>query len=162
MSRLSDSPMIVRPTFGCKPVSNASSSGYGCVCAGYGCVCASTALICPGAITQSEFEALDPSAYAGKTLVPYCTIGYRSGEYARKLMKRGGRGEGCTVLNGAGVVEWTHSSGGESLVTGPASAPTQTKQVHVFGPKWDLLREDYTSVTDFRSWKLAMIAKIAR
>ena len=128
----------------------------------YGCVCTSTALIRPGAITQSEFEALDPSAYAGKTLVPYCTIGYRSGEYARKLMKRGGRGEGCTVLNGAGVVEWTHSSGGESLVTGPASAPTQTKQVHVFGPKWDLLREDYTSVTDFKSWKLAMIAKIAR
>ena len=36
--------------------------------------------------TQAEFEALPADELAGKVVVPYCTMGYRSGEYATKLL----------------------------------------------------------------------------
>ena len=38
-----------------------------------------------GAISSQQYEA-DPSAYGDRTIVLYCTIGYRSGKYARKLL----------------------------------------------------------------------------
>lgn len=112
----------------------------------------------PGAITQAEFERLDKSAYAGKTIVPYCTIGYRSGQYATKLLAAGGLGEGCQVLNGEGVVPWTHKSGGRPLVD---HLGNETMKVHVYGPTWDLVDDRYTSITEFTGVKSKLMSKAA-
>lgn len=42
----------------------------------------------PGAITAPEFEA-SREKYQGRTVICYCTVGYRSGIYARKLIENG-------------------------------------------------------------------------
>ena len=90
--------------------------------------------IIPGAISE---EAFDPSQAAGKTIVAYCTIGYRSGEWVEKQ-----RAAGVEARNFKGsVLAWSHAGG--RFVT-PAGEPTQ--RVHVYGKLWDLLRHDYQSV----------------
>jgi rhodanese-related sulfurtransferase len=40
--------------------------------------------VIPGAITKSQFEA-KPGEYAGKKVIVYCTVGGRSGAYAKQL-----------------------------------------------------------------------------
>lgn len=90
----------------------------------------------PGAIPAAAVEA-DPAAYAGKTLVAYCTIGYRSGLWASTQ-----RDHGLSVENLAGsILAWTHAGG---ALIGPDGAPT--RRVHVYGSGWDLARIDYTAV----------------
>ena len=90
--------------------------------------------IIPGAISK---EAFDPKAAEGKVVVAYCTIGYRSGEWAEAQ-----RAEGVDARNFRGsVLAWSHIGG--PFVT-PAGEPTN--KVHVYGALWDLLRNDYTSV----------------
>ncbi|TWU37028.1 rhodanese-like domain-containing protein [Novipirellula artificiosorum] len=44
--------------------------------------------VIPGAIPASEFEK-DPAKYKGRTVITYCTSGYRSEKYARKLIDEG-------------------------------------------------------------------------
>jgi len=44
--------------------------------------------IIPGAITQAEFEST-AQQHQGKTAIVYCTVGYRSGIYAKKLKNKG-------------------------------------------------------------------------
>ena len=90
----------------------------------------------PGAIASSVVEQ-DPAAYSGKTLVAYCTIGYRSGLWAEKMNRRG-----LSVRNLEGsLLMWTH-------VGGPLQTPqgADTKQLHVYGRPWDLAKTDYTAV----------------
>lgn len=88
----------------------------------------------PGAVPAESF---DPDAAAGRTVVAYCTIGYRSGLWAAEQ-----RANGVDVLNLEGsVLAWTHS--GRSLV-GPDGEPTH--EVHVYGRRWDLARTDYQAV----------------
>jgi len=90
----------------------------------------------PGAITKEEFEA-HPEDYAGKTVVTYCTIGYRSGKYAETLRERGI--DACN-LKGS-ILSWIHGGG---TVVDPEGNETHT--VHVYGEKWNLLPEGYTGV----------------
>lgn len=84
-----------------------------------------------GAISQDEFERADkrtqydPNALLNATIVPYCTIGFRSGLYARKLKALGY----ANVKNGEGIVMWTHDVG-NGLVD-PEGA--ETRRVHVYG-----------------------------
>jgi rhodanese-related sulfurtransferase len=67
------------------------------------------------AVSLDEFEAAEANgeyspellAATNVVLVPYCTIGYRSGTYAEKLKARGYK----DVRNGEGVVMWTHDIG---------------------------------------------------
>jgi rhodanese-related sulfurtransferase len=88
----------------------------------------------PGAI---DAEAFDATAAKGKVIVAYCTIGYRSGEWAEAR-----RAEGLDARNLAGsVLAWSHHGG--ALVT-PDGEPT--KRLHVYGALWDLARTDYTAV----------------
>ena len=90
----------------------------------------------PGAVTKEEFEA-HPEDYAGKTVVTYCTIGYRSGEYAEAL-----REKGIDAYNLEGsILSWIHDGG---TVVDPEGNETHT--VHVYGEKWNLLPEGYTGV----------------
>lgn len=88
----------------------------------------------PDAVAAEVIEA-DPSAWAGRHLVAYCTIGYRSGLWAQRQAERG-----LLVENLAGgVLAWSWA-GGRFVVDG---APTTT--VHVYGPTWDLLAPGLTS-----------------
>jgi sodium/bile acid cotransporter 7 len=89
----------------------------------------------PGAITPEGVEAAraaDPDA----TFVTYCTMGYRSGLFAREL-----QGRGCRVLNLAGsIVAWTHAGGELACEAGP------TRRVHVYGMKWNLAASGYEPI----------------
>lgn len=89
----------------------------------------------PGAITQKEFER-DAEQYRLRRVVTYCTIGYRSGLYAKDLRK-----EGWDAHNLRGsILAWVHDGG--ELVNGAG----KTRKVHVYGPKWDLLPAGYEAV----------------
>jgi rhodanese-related sulfurtransferase len=96
--------------------------------------------ILPGAISLEDYEArreADPTAFADQTVVTYCTVGVRSGFAANKLRK-----EGVDVLNFKGsILGWTHADG--PLVT-PAGEPT--RQVHVYGKRWDFAADGYEPV----------------
>lgn len=87
----------------------------------------------PGAMDLPSFEA-DPTLH-DQPVVLYCTIGARSGEAARELRSRG-----IDARNLAGsILAWTY-------VNGPLeNARGTTREVHVFGPTWDLVAEGYTS-----------------
>jgi len=92
----------------------------------------------PGAITQSAFAAAR-DLYRDKTVVTYCTIGARSGEYAEEL-----RGEGIEVFNLKGsILAWSHA--GLPLVDREGH---DTKKVHTYGQKWDLVADGYEGVWD--------------
>jgi len=92
--------------------------------------------VLPGAISLDAFNA-DRSAYAGRPVVTYCTVGVRSGIAAKKLQK-----DGINATNFKGsILAWTLE--GAPLVT-PSGAPTQ--QVHVYGRRWNYAAEAYEAV----------------
>lgn len=89
-----------------------------------------------GAVSKDVFLK-DPGAYAGKELVAFCTIGYRSGEFAEAMGKKGLEVENLQ----AGILGWLHA-GGE--IDGPDGMPVN--KVHVYGAKWDLAPDGYETV----------------
>jgi rhodanese-related sulfurtransferase len=89
----------------------------------------------PGAITRKQCE-LRRGTLDDQTIVTYCTIGYRSGLYARQLRKQGLNAQN---LKG-GILGWVHA-GGRVVHAGEV-----TKRIHVYGKKWDLLPAGYESV----------------
>ena len=89
----------------------------------------------PGAITSREFED-NIERYKDKTIVVYCTIGNRSGHYARGLIEKG-----LIVYNLRGsILAWIHA--GQKLV----SDGKETRQVHVYGRRWNLAPKGYEAV----------------
>lgn len=91
--------------------------------------------IIPGAISQSLFEQ-NIDRYKNYPIVVYCTIGYRSGKYAQKLQE-----QGLNVFNLEGsLLAWSHI-GGELV-----NSSGKTKQIHVFGKKWQLAANGYKPV----------------
>lgn len=86
----------------------------------------------PGAVPADAVTA-DPTAWEGRTLVAYCTIGHRSGLFAKELQARGLR---IFNLKGA-ILAWTHSGRDLELDGEP------TRRVHVAGPKWSLEASGY-------------------
>lgn len=89
----------------------------------------------PGAITLKEFSK-NEDFYKDKTVVVYCTIGYRSGLFTKELMDKGFR---AYNLKG-GVLLWSHAMK-DFLKDGVV-----TKKVHVYGRNWDLLNASYEAV----------------
>ena len=82
--------------------------------------------IIPGAITKAQFEK-DRAKYSDVTVIPYCTVGGRSGAYARKLVK-----DGATVKNYKGsILDWVNH--GKPLVTLDGKA---TRRVHTHSPRY--------------------------
>ncbi len=81
----------------------------------------------PDAISRQAF--LDhPGRYAGKTVIAYCTIGYRSGIFAREM-----RAQGIEVINLRGsILAWILEGG---TVYDERGMPT--RRVHVYGNRWD-------------------------
>lgn len=92
--------------------------------------------VIPNAISEEAFEETK-NAYVDRTVITYCTVGYRSGLYATKL-----REEGIDAVNLKGsILAWV-LAGGE-LVDSSGSATTN---VHVYGRQWNLLPPGYTPV----------------
>ena len=91
--------------------------------------------IVPGAVAADEFER-NLEQYKNATVIAYCTIGYRSGKYAEKW-----RQQGLKILNLEGsLLAWSHVQGELIDATGV------TKKVHVFGPQWQLIPDDYQPI----------------
>lgn len=92
--------------------------------------------VLPGSISKGDFEAIVDDL-DGKKIVVYCTIGYRSGEYVEALKSRG-----IEAFNLQGsILSWVHA--GEVVVTLDGS---ETKRVHVYGEKWNLLPQGFEAV----------------
>lgn len=99
-----------------------------------------------GAVNQAEFEvdlAADRVA-PNSIVVPHCTIGYRSGIYATRLLKAPSLPAGCSVRNGQGVVCWSYpivsalvQRGAGGVGVAPAAA------VHTYGSPWNLAHPRY-------------------
>jgi rSAM/selenodomain-associated transferase 2/rSAM/selenodomain-associated transferase 1 len=92
--------------------------------------------IIPGAVSLPEYERAIKS-HAGKTVVCYCTIGYRSSKYAQAMKQRG---VSMSSFNGS-IIAWCQA--GHRLTTPDGRATTR---VHVYGPKWNLLPPEYQAV----------------
>ena len=89
-----------------------------------------------GAISKNEFEK-NIKKYEDKIIVVYCTIGYRSAKYIKKLKKKN-----VLAYNLEGsILGWVH----EAL---PVVNPTkeEVKRVHVYGRSWNVLPKDYEGV----------------
>lgn len=81
-----------------------------------------------GAITKSDFEK-NLHQYKDKKIAVYCTIGYRSAQYVRKLRKKNLK---AFNLKGS-FLGWLHSNGEIEDALGHS-----TNQAHVYGKNWDL------------------------
>ena len=89
----------------------------------------------PGAILKKDFQS-NRHLYKGKTIIPYCTIGYRSGLYVKELMV-----VGFEALNfKGGILSWVNSGGSLQERSGK-----NTNNVHVYGRKWNLVPETFTA-----------------
>ena len=84
--------------------------------------------IIAGAVSREQFEALPSPTSAAPRIVVYCTIGYRSGMFARKLAEKN---LPAANLKG-GILSWLHAGQKVSDARGP------TDRVHIYGKKWDL------------------------
>lgn len=85
-----------------------------------------------GAIDRETFLQ-NKRRYGNKTLVAFCTIGYRSGIFAQEMAR-----QGVVVKNlKGGILAWV-LEGGQIFDEDGAS-----KRLHVYGPKWDLAPGDY-------------------
>ncbi|PCJ58244.1 MAG: hypothetical protein COA73_10045 [Candidatus Hydrogenedentota bacterium] len=90
----------------------------------------------PGALSKSEFEEQEEEL-KGKKVVVYCTIGYRSGLYTQTLKE-----QGWDAYNMPGsILSWVHA--GQPVVD---ESGNETKRVHVYGKRWDLLPQGYEAI----------------
>jgi len=89
----------------------------------------------PGAISRQDFER-NRARYRSWVVVPYCTIGLRSGLYTRELRRRGFAARNLA----GGVLAWAHAGL-------PFEAEGQaTRRVHVHSADWNLLPRGYEPV----------------
>ena len=77
-------------------------------------------------------------------VVPYCTIGYRSGVFAQKLIdsKLHLHEQGVEVKNGQGVVVWSYCDELQ-LVRREDGVELPTLELHTYGSPWDLAHPRY-------------------
>lgn len=84
--------------------------------------------IIPGAITKTQFEK-EAAKYRGKTVIPYCTVGGRSGAYAKQLA-----GKGVKVKNYKGsILKWVDAE--LPLVTLKGEL---TNRVHTYSDRYQI------------------------
>ena len=92
--------------------------------------------IIPGAMSKEAFESLKREL-GDAPIVVHCTIGYRSATYVEAL-----KAEGIEAYNLKGsILAWVHA--GQPVVDPEGN---ETKRVHVYGKRWDLLPEGYEAV----------------
>ena len=95
-----------------------------------------------GSISKEDFESLQLEPTTSQVAV-YCTIGYRSGQYAASLAKKGWK----RVYNCTGIVPFSHE-----VVKLVNSKGEHTKRIHVYSSAWDQASADYETVT-FSLWQ---------
>lgn len=96
----------------------------------------------PDAVSEREYKT-HPDRFQNKTVIAYCTIGLRSGEFAEKMAE-----QGIIVLNmEGGILAWLWAGG----ILQDAGGRT-VKQVHVYADKWDLAPVGYDTVR-FGFWQ---------
>lgn len=88
------------------------------------------------AVSQDDFEK-NMSKYKNMTIIPYCTIGYRSAKYTLELTKKGYKSYN---LEG-GVLLWAFA--GFKLYD---PSHVVTYDVHVYGKDWNLLPRQFRGV----------------
>jgi len=89
----------------------------------------------PGSISQTEFEK-NNTKYKGFKIIAYCTIGYRSAQFAQTITTLG-----FEVYNlKGGILSWVNSG----LPIVDANGPT--RKVHVYGRKWNLIPKSYEAI----------------
>ena len=96
--------------------------------------------VLPGAIGADEFERRyrsSPEEYHDAVLIPYCTIGFRSGLFCRRLLAGEFGPPAPDVRNGEGVVLWSFDVG---AFEGGARA------LHVYGSEWDVAAAGFETV----------------
>jgi rhodanese-related sulfurtransferase len=82
--------------------------------------------VIPGAITKEQFEK-NRAKYADRLIIPYCTVGGRSGAYAKQLAK-----DGLKVKNYMGsILKWIDA--GLPLVTLDGNP---TNRVHTYSDRY--------------------------
>lgn len=99
----------------------------------------------PGSVSVAEFENLDWSNMKDRCIIPYCTIGMRSGMYGTKLRSLGFN----NVRNGEGILLWTHAASVVRKVSSLSLCGTNeepTKEVHVFSSDFNLIADSYVPV----------------
>ena len=101
-----------------------------------------TVSMLPHAITEKEFLS-HPEKYAGKTVVGYCTVSYRSGVFAREM---DAKGISVSNLKG-GILAWTLEGGKVYDKNGK-----ETNRIHVYGKKWNYAPAGYKAVM-FSLWE---------
>lgn len=84
--------------------------------------------VIPGAITKAQFEK-DADKYRGKLVIPYCTVGGRSGAYAKKLGDNGIRVKNYT----GSILKWIDA--GLPLVTLDGEP---TNRVHTYSDRYKI------------------------
>lgn len=82
--------------------------------------------IIPGAITKSEFEKTS-NQHQGKSIITYCTVGFRSGLYAKKLARQGWRSYNYQ----GSILDWCKNR--LPLVTPDEK---ETKRVHTYSSRY--------------------------
>jgi rhodanese-related sulfurtransferase len=85
----------------------------------------SSVSVIPGAITMFEFEK-NRDRYRDRTVITYCTSGYRSEQYARKLIEKGVKAKNFK----GSILEWCRT--GLPLLT-PNGEPTN--RVHTYSSR---------------------------
>lgn len=96
----------------------------------------------PGAVSEEAYE-MRGAQIKDRTVVAYCTIGYRSGKFAEKMAEKG-----LMVFNlEGGILAWVWEGGRLQDAGGQT-----VKQVHVYAEKWDLAPGGYAT-TRFGLWQ---------
>ena len=90
----------------------------------------------PTSITKEEYEK-NKGKYGDVNIITYCTIGYRSGLYAKKLRERK---INARNLKG-GVLAWAHHRNHFTDKEGRTK-----KKIHIYGKDWALVPEEYEAV----------------
>eukprot|EP01060_Flectonema_neradi_P003984 TRINITY_DN12617_c0_g1_i3.p1 TRINITY_DN12617_c0_g1~~TRINITY_DN12617_c0_g1_i3.p1 ORF type:complete len:113 (+),score=11.37 TRINITY_DN12617_c0_g1_i3:229-567(+) len=102
-------------------------------------------------MTKKEFEdklADDFDAFAHKTIVPYCTIGWRSGKYSDSLKSKH---PSLNVYNGPGVLLWAFH-GAPFTCNGE-----ETTVVHTFSSNFAVLPSTHTA-SSLPWWKALFVS----
>lgn len=90
----------------------------------------------PGAVAEETFLS-NLEQYKDHIIVGYCTISYRSGEFARELTAK----KGITMYNlRGGLLAWVHDGGKVVDQKG------ETRRIHVYGRKWNLAPSAFEAI----------------
>ena len=89
----------------------------------------------PGAISVKEFLS-NYESYEDHVKIAYCTISYRSGQFAEKYQN-----DSIPVYNlRGGMLAWLHQGGRIYNQYG------ETDRIHIYGEEWNLAPEGYEAV----------------